>query len=320
MHYGYIAISIFEFEGCATHMEWYQLEYFQIVARTEHFTQAAEKLSISQPALSRSISNLERELGTELFDRHGRRITLNGYGKAFLEYVELALQNVEDGKRKVQELLGVARGTISLAFLHTLGVHLVPDLVEGFYKKYPNVQFELSQNVTEILIEQLQSGTIDLCLSLPPDPRLKIQWYQLFSEELYVIVPKNHPLAGHKSIRLIEIAEEPFICLKHGIGLRGITDNLCTQAGFEPKIAFEGEEIPTIVGLVSVGLGVSLIPSVPGLDFSRVSLLRVTEPISGRDIGIAWIENRNISMAAERFRDYVLDRAKLNGSSFRLHD
>ncbi len=291
-------------------MEWYQLEYFQTVARMQHFTQAAEKLSISQPALSRSISHLEQELGTKLFDRRGRRVVLNGYGKAFLEYVEQALQSVEDGKRKVRELLGVAHGTVSLAFLHTLGAHLVPHLIEGFCKQYPTVQFNLSQNITEILIDQLQGGEIDLCLCLQPESQSQIRWNRLYSEELYVVVPKNHSLSRRRSIRLADIANEPFISLKRGIGLRGITDRLFEQAGFEPKIAFEGEEIPTIAGLVGVGLGVSLIPAVPGLDYSRLSLLPVTEPVCRRDIGLSWIEGRELTMAAARFRDYVLNWAR----------
>lgn len=289
-------------------MEWHQLVYFRTVARISHFTQAAEQLSISQPALSRSITQLEQELGTQLFDRRrGRSVVLNAYGKVFLTYVEQAFQNLQEGKQRIEEMMGIAHGTVSLAFLHTLGVHLVPDLVGGFHKQYPEIKFQLTQNTSEVMPHQLESGDIDLCLCLEPKSKPNIRWQQLYSEELYVIVPLNHHLAKRTAIRLADVAEEPFISLKRGIGLRAITDALCAQAGFDPKIAFEGEEIPTIAGLVGAGLGVSLVPSLTKFDPARTSLLRVTAPICRRDIGIAWIDGRKLSLAAERFKDFVLD-------------
>src|SRR5579875_2690206 len=121
-------------------MELHQLAYFRTVARTQHFTQAAEQLAISQPALSRAIANLEQELGIPLFDRRGRSVVLNSYGKAFLQYVDQAVQSLAEGKEKIEELLGQAEGTVSLAFLHTLGVHIVPELIGAFHKLHPDVR------------------------------------------------------------------------------------------------------------------------------------------------------------------------------------
>jgi DNA-binding transcriptional LysR family regulator len=290
-------------------MEWQQLEYFQTVARLEHFTRASEQLSIAQSTLSRAISNLEQELGTPLFDRRGRNVFLNQYGKVFLSHVEEALQIVQTGKHRIQEMLDAASGMVSLAFFTTLGVHLVPDLIRGFNELYPNVQFQLTQSIkTPTMLEELESGQLDLIFCLPPSEQSKVEWSPLFSEELYVIVPANHPLAKFDSIRLIDIADEQFIILKKGIGLRGITDSLCAKAGFEPKIAFEGEELSMIVGLVGSGLGVSLIPSITKVDPTRTSLLRIKDPDCRRHIGIAWNRERKLSLAALKFKNFVLER------------
>lgn len=287
-------------------MEWSQLEYFQVVARTQHFTQAAAELSLSQPALSRSMAGLEHELGTPLFDRQGRNVVLNSYGKVFLEYVEEALRAVQEGKERIQEMLGIARQSVSLAFLPTLGVDFVPKLVNGFYADHPDVQFHLWQNPHETVVAQLENGEIDLGLCLAPPKDSKLEWHALFSEELYVIVPSGHPLALQGSIRLADIADEPFVGLKHSTGLRNITDELFEQAGITPRITFEGEEVPTIAGLVGAGLGVSMIPNWSGLDLSSVKLLQVSAPICSRTIGLATMANRKLSDVAQRLKEHIL--------------
>src|SRR5579875_1786359 len=113
-------------------MEWHQIQYFQMVAETEHFTRAAEILSISQPALSRAISKLEEELGVQLFDRTGRNIVLNKYGKMFLQRVERSIQEIELGKQEIHDMIHPDHGTISLSFLHSLGISFIPGILKGF--------------------------------------------------------------------------------------------------------------------------------------------------------------------------------------------
>lgn len=288
-------------------MEWQQLEYFQTVARLQHFTRAAEELFISQPALSRSMARLEKELGVPLFERRGRSVKLNRYGEMFLGKVNTALQKIEEGKQELRHAIQPDQGNIALAFLHTLGANLVPDLLSAFRKDHPDINFQLFQNATSPLLEQLQEGDIDLCLASPPFEQKEIASKELFSEELYVIVPQNHRLAARYEIHLQEIADEPFIGLKEGLGLTTLTDELYREAGFVPKKAFEGEEVGTVAGLVSAGLGVGLVPDFSGLDSRNLVKLRVSYPESRRAIGIAWIKDRYLSPAAQQFRQFVID-------------
>jgi DNA-binding transcriptional LysR family regulator len=289
------------------YMEWQQLEYFQTVAREQHFTRAAKKLAISQPALSRSIARLEDELGVPLFERSGRSIRLNRYGEMFLEQVDAALGLINEGVQKLRDMVDPERGTVSLAFLHTLGTHLVPDLLGSFRKKHPHIQFQLFQDASSDLFERLKAGELDLCLSSGPVKMSGVVWEELFRDELYVIVPEHHPLADRDEINLWEIADEPFISLKKGYGLRALTDRLCRQAGFTPNITFEGEEVTTVAGLVSAGLGVALIPETGGEDMRQIRRLHVRSPHCQRVIGIAWVEGRYLSPAAKLFRQFVLD-------------
>lgn len=288
-------------------MEWQQLEYFQTLARMQHMTRAAETLSLSQPALSRSIARLEEELGVPLFDRQGRTIILNRYGQLFLKRVNRILMEFNVGKQELYELIHPEFGEVALGFLHTLGTSLIPDLIGAFRSESPKISFQLIQSHSYSLLEHLNAGELDLCLiAEPTETKIPIQWTPLWSEEIFIILPQEHPLAGAESLMLDEISDESFIFLKKGYALRETTDRLFQQMGISPKIAFEVEESPTVAGLVAAGLGVSLLPDA-GLDKSKIAHIRVRKPKCQRVIGMALVEGRYLSPAALRFKQFVMD-------------
>lgn len=287
-------------------MEWEQLEYFQTLARIQHVTKAAKSLSITQPALSRSIARLENHLGVPLFDRQGRSISLNQYGHIFLRRVQAMMKEYTEGKEEIQALLKPDQGVVSLGFLHTLGTTLVPDLIGSFQQEYPNIAFQLKQNHSYWLLERLKSGDLDLCLLASIKPEDPIQWIKLWSEELFVFVPNDHPLASRESITLNEISGERFILLKKGYALRMTVDELFEKANIQPNIMFEGEEAATAAGFVAAGLGISILPDLKGLDQSKITKIRVSWPECQRVIGIAWIKGRFLSPVAETFKQYVI--------------
>src|SRR5579883_154167 len=288
-------------------MEWQQLHYFREVAEQQHFTSAANRLSLSQPALSRSIARLEDELGVPLFDRAGRSVRLNRYGRAFLSHVDRALGEIDEGKRELEDMVGPARGTVAIGFIHIMGTQLLPVLLRRFRREHPAVDFKLSSGATMTLLEQLMSGETDLCLLATHPDRPDLHWTHLFEEEIFAVVPPDHPLANRESVRLEELAGEPFITFKEGWGLRQLAEDLCRQAGFAPRVAFEGEEVATVHGLVAAGLGVALIPRTPAPREARGAWLPVSEPRCKRAIGVAWIGGRYLSAVATLFRDFTVD-------------
>ncbi len=287
-------------------MEWQQLEYFTVVARTEHFTHAAERLTLSQSALSRAMARLEVELGAPLFERQGRRVRLTRYGRAFLLHAERALQAVEAGKREVADMVGPERGVVTVAFLRTLGAQMLPDAIRAFRDEHPGVRFRMTQSHASALLDLLMAGDVDLCLFSPPEDRPGMRWEPLLTEDLYVVVAAEHPLAGRESVALAELADEPLVLLKPGYGMRRIIDALCREAGFTPRVAFEGEDAETITGLASAGLGVGFIPALAVSERSNVRYLRVSAPRAQRIIALAWMEGRYLSAAATLFRDFTL--------------
>jgi len=288
-------------------MEWQQLKYFQTLARIQHVTRAAEALSLSQPALSRSLARLEEEVGVPLFDRQGRTIMLNRYGGLLLRRVGRILKEWEDGKQELRDLVHPDHGEVSLGFLHTLGTSLIPDLIGAFRAEAPQIRFSLMQTHSYSLLEHMDAGELDLCLlAEPTETRLPIQWIPLWSEELFAIVPIGHRLDSAESILLEELADEPFIFLKKGYALRRTTDRAFEQIGVQPRITFEGEEAATVAGLVAAGLGVSLLPDLRGIDKSKIHSIRIREPQCQRVIGMALVEGGYMSPAAQRFKNFVL--------------
>lgn len=288
-------------------MEWQRLEYFQTLARVQHMTRAAELLSISQPALSRSIASLEEEIGVPLFDRQGRSIILNRYGMMFLERVNRIMNEMSDGLNDIEQLIDPEQGEVSLGFLHTLGTSTVPNIIRAFHDKYPHITFQFKQNHTHTLLQQLKSGELDLCLVASIVYEKPISWTELWRDELFVIVPINHPLANRKSISLTEIVQESFISMKKGYALRNTTDSIFSQSNLLPNIAFEGDEVATVAGFVSAGLGFSILPDGEEINPNKIAKLRIEDRICERIIGMAKVENRYLSPAAINFQQFILD-------------
>ncbi|MGA5701457.1 LysR family transcriptional regulator [Peterkaempfera bronchialis] len=284
-----------------------RLAQFAAVARLEHVTRAAQLLAMPQPTLSRAVARLEEELGVALLARQGRTVRLTRAGRVLLGSVERALAELERGAEAARAEADPAAGRVAFGFLHTMGTDAVPALLRGFRAEHPRVRFQLVQDYVTAMLDRLRAGELDLCLvsPLPDAPDLVAR--PLDEQRLYLAVPADHRLAGRRRIRLAEVAEEPFVAVRRGYGLRGLLERFCGEAGFTPKVAFEGEEAETLRGLVAAGLGVALLP--PSL-VARPGVveLDVTAPRTRRAIGLAWVSGRPVTPPVAAFRDFVLSR------------
>ena len=288
-------------------MEIEQLQYFKTVATLQHMTRAAEVLSISQPALSKSIANIEQVLGVPLFDREGRSIYLNRFGQLFLYSVNIILDEYERIREEFEDIIKPGSGEVSFGFIHSLGMEVVPELIAAVSDKYPNMQFSLTQATSLNLLKRLEEGAIDLCLTQKIESKvIEVTTEELFVEELFVIVPSTHPLAKRSTIRLEEIKTEPFIAIKKGNSLRQLVDEFFLNEGIELNTTFAAEEMHTVAGFVSAGMGVSLIPNIKGLDEYNVKRLKVDPPCY-RSVGVSWATNRYLPPAAIEFKQYLIE-------------
>jgi len=284
-----------------------RLAHFAGVARTEHVTRAAQEMGVPQSTLSRAMVRLEQDLGVELFARRGRTVSLTSAGRTFLGSVERALAEIERAADEVRGDADPATGKVAFGFLHTMGSETVPELIRAFRADHPRVRFSLVQTYGEAMLERLRSGELDLCLTSPVPDAPDLVGRRLDEQKLRLVVPADHRLAGRRRIRLAEAADETFVTLEPGYGLRRITDAVCREAGFKPRVAFEGEEAETLRGLVAAGLGVALLPP-PAFARPGVVELTVTAPRAVREIGVAWLDGHPDTPPVAAFKKFLLSR------------
>lgn len=298
-------------------MELRQIQYFIEVANREHVTEAAHAMHVAQSAVSRQIFNLESELGVELFIREGRNVKLTPIGRVFLEYMKDAVQVIENAKREVEEFLDPERGTIRIGFPSSLANYTLPTVISGFRDEYPLVKFKLTQGTYRSLIEAVVNGEIDLAVLGPvPKDVKKIKAKVLFEENLVALLPINHVLAGNRTITLNQLRDDQFILFPTEFILREIVVNACKRQGFEPDVAFEGKDIDAIKGLVSAGLGVTIIPEVTLIDnLPRGSVkVAITNPHVTRSVGIIIPRERELLPTEKIFYDFITNFfARLGG-------
>ena len=287
-------------------MEWQQLEYFKTVARLEHITEASIELAITQPALSRSISRLEEELGVPLFDRRGRSIQLNRYGEIFLKRVNRMLAEYDSAREELDGLLQPDGGEVAIGFVHTLGAAVIPDLISKFQKIYPKSRFSLTQNSSNALLDELDEAKIDFCFGSYFDHKTELDYVDLYSEKLHVLVPSAHPLANQKSIDIIDLANVPIVSFKKGYGLRTLLEQFFEKHNIKPIFAFEGDDVHTIAGLVSSGLGVGIVPDIQYYDESKIVKLPINDNDCKRVVSFTWNKTSYLSPIALKFKDFVL--------------
>ncbi|MCM3066370.1 LysR family transcriptional regulator [Priestia flexa] len=289
-------------------MELRQLRYFMEVARREHVSEAAEHLHVAQSAISRQIANLEDELGVELFQREGRNVKLTAIGKLFLEHTETAMKAIDYAKEQVDEYLDPERGTIKIGFPTSLSSHLLPTIISAFKENYPNVAFHLRQGSYKFLIESVKKRDINIAFLGPvPVDDEDIEGHILFTEKILALVPSSHPLATQENLRLRDLRNEDFVLFPNGFVLRKIAVDACKQAGFMPNISSEGEDLDAIKGLVSAGMGITLLPesTVSETTPRFTTKIPIHTPEVKRTVGMIIPRNRNLAPSDQIFYEFV---------------
>lgn len=247
-------------------MELRHLRYFIAVAQELHFGRAAELLGISQPPLSQQIQALEQELGARLFERTNRRVALSEAGRLFLEEARLVLAQVDkaaDVARRAQ--LGEL-GEMKIGFTSSAPFNSsIPKAIYAFRQRFPAVHLNLEEMSSQAVADALLDESIEIGLIRPLSLPDSLVATELFREPLVAVINAAHPLAGGSEggLHIAALADEPFVFFprSYGSGLYAQLLNLARQAGFSPHFAQEASEAMTIIGLVSAGLGVSVLPA-----------------------------------------------------------
>ncbi|WP_426999193.1 LysR family transcriptional regulator [Pseudarthrobacter sp. N5] len=272
------------------------------LGRTQHITETAELLGVPQSTVSRALARASAVVGTDLLIREGRGVRLTPAAKALLPYIEAALTEFRTGLDVVRHESQVVRGRIAVAFQHTFGEATLPLLISAFRSRHPQTEFDLSQGARDACLARLASGEADLSLTAPVAAASRsIGSATLYHEPLRLVVHHEHRLARRHSANVADIRRDPFVALGPGYGMRSLTDALFREAGFRPRVAFESQDSHTVRGLVSAGLGVSILPPGGSASGRRLTpnsgdLGWVEVPLESglayREIGLAWRQRR----------------------------
>lgn len=279
---------------------------FREVARQLHFRKAAETLAIAQPALSRTVAQLETSLGVDLLNRTQRRVELTAAGKAFLDRIEPVLRALAAVPGDIQALAGGQVGLVRVAFTGLAMATVLPGILREFNRRYPGVRVELNESPTSAQLDALKAGEI-ACGFFHPDVESPagLRTKVLLREKNGVLLPGDHPLArGRKKLRLRDLAGTPFVMFPraHNPGFYDRVLAAFQQAGVTPRIADEVWPRANAIGLVRAGLGATFMcPSEAQQLPVEVSFRPLDGPAPESRLVLGWRKDASIDAALNAF-------------------
>lgn len=242
-------------------MELSTLKAFITVAQKRSFSAAASLLHLTQPAVSKRVAALEQDLGTRLFDRIGRTITLTDAGDALLPRALQILREVRESRRMIANLSGKVGGRLSLGTSHHIGLHRLPPVLRAYTTQFPQVDLDLHFLDSEAGCEAVEQGTLDIAVvTLPPIASPKLLLTNIWEDPLEVVVVKDHPLAGYREITVQDLAEHGAILPAVGTFTRTIVISPFEEQKLQLKHVLETNYLETNKMMVGIGLGWSVLP------------------------------------------------------------
>ena len=293
-------------------MELRQLEYFQMASRLRNITRAAERLRVSQPNITVAIKKLESELGIQLFDRSQKQLSLTPEGEVFLNRIELALRNIQDAVLEVNDYKQLQKGTIKIGIPPMMGAYLFPKIFSSFRHRYSHLDIYLYEEGSMTIREQLERDELDFGIIIISNASTNLQLLPMSRNQIVACVPESSPLASKDCLSYEDIAGTDLIMLKEGSFLRQLILEEMRAADVEPNTVLESNQIITIKGLVSRGVGISFLLDIVMEDSPGIKAVPLANPLFV-DVGLAWKKDRYISKAAQSFIDFcknILKQAK----------
>ncbi len=290
-------------------MEIAQLHYFKTVAKHESFTLAAEELHITQSALSRSIAQLEGDIGIQLFERRKGGVTLNRDGHFFLQHVIQVLNTLENTVSAVKEMAGLETGVVNISISEFI---FIKHIILQFLGDYPNARLSCFLQSNEQARASLDNGTLNFAICKEPIPGPNLEWTPLCRDRMCALLPVGHRFSDRKSLHLAELKEEHFIISNLGYDMSTSFTKMCNLAGFDPYIVYEGNGEDLCGKMVDMGLGIMIAPYSINLGVQKMGVERTPIPnipladdFAASEIGIVHRKGQFQSEAAKELRRRV---------------
>ncbi len=284
-----------------------QLRYFKELAKTQHLTQTAERLYITQTTLSNTIINLEKQLGVKLFDRVGRNLQLNQVGQLYLKYVNEALMILDNGLTAVNDYKDSVQQAVSVAMTNS---NVWSDLIRGFHTRYHDYSIRQVGCDKAQFRNKLMDQEIDFVIAGDSDFSLTGLEHKIIRvEQIFLCVPTGHPMAWKTGLYLQDVKDESFINLPESNSFRGFCDRLFEKAGIAYNAALECDYVMR-EKLVAAGFGVAITTNASrrqNMNEEGIAYIPVLDEFARRPIAIIWNPKHYLGKAAKDFRDFVLE-------------
>ena len=293
-------------------MDFEQLKTFQLVSRLKSFSRAAEKLGVTQPAISAQVRSLENEVGARLFDREGGKVTFTAAGRLFEPFAEHCLQCHSHILAGVSELYQSPRGEISVSTSEATSLYVLPTVFAQFKKLYSRVHLSIVRSERTRTLEAVFSREVDFgIVSLPvKDGRLLI--HSIHKDEVLLVTSPSHPLADREMVKLDEIIQYPLLMIKHGRQREKI-NNFFNSKDLQPRVAMELESSELLKRLIGAGIGMGFLPHTNVAADEQAGLLK-TMKVEGmrvqRELAIVYRKDKTLTRAAHAFLEVATNGAR----------
>lgn len=280
-----------------------QLEYFVETVHSGNFTKAAGKLYISQPTLSRSIQNLEKELNVILIDREAKVFQLTREGQIFFDYAEKMLEEFHIRTREMIDKLENADGKLRLGITPTTGAIYFFNAIYRFRTLYPVVNLEIEEVTTRQGIELVKSGQLDMSVVIDPVEDSQLEKLPVLSSEAVLLVPRNHPMGKRRSVSFVELMDENMLMVSKEYVYHDVVAEKFWEAGLEPHFIFESNQWEFIFEMVANGQGISILPKplVDKFNNDRVHQIHLENPVFPWTLSLIRKKDKHISSPCRCF-------------------
>ncbi|MCD7715252.1 MAG: LysR family transcriptional regulator [Lachnospiraceae bacterium] len=311
------------------------IEYFReftVLADCSNYLEAADRLFIGQSTLSKHIISMEKELGVPLFERTSRKVALSKYGKLLLPYANTIVQTQYSYHAALQNELESERGRVTVGTIAATAKYGITGLIADFKRRYPNSSIQMFEGDPNDLASQLRERKCDVIFAHMPERELMaetIQRIHYLDDSLVCILPKSHPLAGQKELRLEQLRDETFIALAENTTVHQLILDSCYRVGFSPKIAFTCHRVDSVLDLVTKGMGIAILaeymanrPEDGNFPENAPFAVAPILPRTSISVDLCYRNNDDLSPMARRFVELVQETvdagipAEFNPASF----
>lgn len=286
-------------------MELRHLRYFSTLAETLHFTKAAERCHVTQSTLSHQIKQLEAELGIQLFDRVGKKVILTEVGDRLLAEILPALKQIDLAINAIQTPLLHISGHIRIGATYSVNTYLLPRCVSEFLKRHSDIRVQIEELPQSEILRALENNSIDLGIAYKPETESTLWFDPLYTEELVLIVSKNHHLAKRKKIRMVELNNVRMVLLAKIFGTRQKLDHYFQGVGAEPLVIAEMNAIAPIVELVKNTDLAGIVAKTAIHDYSEICVIPLENPRPTRTTGLLWKRGKTDEAVVKEFATVI---------------